>query len=122
MSDMITFAREIVAGLILAAACSIMLAGMIGMMRFPDFYTRLHAAAMAIGFGVGLACVALAIGSASFAAAIKLVLLGALIAALNPVLLHVSANTAHAGGLAPMTGTYVAPRPGARTTDQGPAA
>jgi multisubunit Na+/H+ antiporter MnhG subunit len=56
----------------------------------------------------------LAIGAASVAAAIKLVLLSALIAALNPALTHILANTAHAGGLAPLTGHYVAPRPGER--------
>lgn len=96
-----------------------MLTGFIGMLRFPDFYTRLHAIGMAIGLGAGLACVALAIGAASLAAAIKLIVLGVLIAAINPVLVHISANTAHAGGLAPLTGDYVAPRPGVRAPETG---
>lgn len=41
---MIESVLSVVSGLLLAMGCFFMLSGAIGLLRFPDFYTRMHAA------------------------------------------------------------------------------
>lgn len=87
--------------------------GSIGVLRFPDFYTRLHAANVADAAGGVVLLLALAVGAPDWRVALKLVLIAALLAALAPLLAQLTANAGHAAGLAPLAGPYVAPRPGA---------
>jgi len=96
----------IVAGLFFTAG------SVLGLLRFPDFYTRLHASRVGQGLGAPLVLVGLAIASADGAVAVRLLLLAALVAAIGPTLTHLSANAAHAAGLTPIVGRYTAPRPG----------
>ena len=96
-----------------AAGLFFLLGGALGVLRFPDFYTRLHAARVSDAVGATVLLVGLAI-MANGQVAVKLVLLAALTAALGPTLSHLLANAAHAAGLAPLAGPYVAPRPGAK--------
>ncbi|GAM98831.1 Na(+)/H(+) antiporter subunit G [alpha proteobacterium U9-1i] len=98
----------IVVGLVFVAG------GLLGLLRFPDFYTRLHAVTTSDGIGAVLVVVGLAIGAANLATALKLLVLATLIGAVAPTLAHLAANAAHAAGLAPLAGRYTAPRPGAR--------
>lgn len=87
--------------------------GAIGLLRFPDFYTRIHAATAASGVGAIFVVAGLAVTVWDLAIALRLALLGAFIAVLNPTLAHLVASAAHAAGLAPLAGSYTAPRPGA---------
>jgi len=104
--------RQGASGVLIAAGFVFFAGGVIGFLRFPDFYTRLHALTTSDGIGAVLVLVGLAVGAASSAAALKLLLLAALIGALTPTLAHIAANAAHAAGLAPLVGSYTAPRPG----------
>ncbi len=101
-----------VGALLIVAGLACMLAGAIGVLRFPDFYTRLHAARVGDGVGAILIVVGLAFVCGDWGMAVRLFSLAALIAALGPTLAHVAANAAHAAGLAPLAGSYTAPRPG----------
>lgn len=94
-----------------------MLGGVVGILRFPDFYTRLHAYLAALGLGAASTCVGLAFAAGEVRTALKLALLALLVAALAPVLAQILGAAAHAGGLAPLSGGYVAPRPGAPRRD-----
>jgi len=62
--------------------------GIIGFFRFPDFYTKLHAASVIESFGVPLCLVGFACLSTEFANSLKLILAAALIFLLNPVATH----------------------------------
>ena len=93
---------------------ALMAGGTLGLLRFPDFYTRLHAARVAEGFGSVLFILGLALVSGDGAVALRLILLAALVAALGPTMSQLVANAAHAAGLAPLAGSYRAPRPDAR--------
>ncbi len=104
-------------GVFVVAGLFFLLGGAIGVLRFPDFYTRLHAARVSDAVGATVLLVGLAI-MADGAVAVKLVLLAALTAALGPTLSHLLANAAHAAGLAPLSGAYVAPRPGEKREPQ----
>ena len=87
--------------------------GAVGLLRFPDIYTRIHGATTANPLGAVIIVTGLAIVAPSLAMAAKLLLLALLLGALGPLWSHVFASAAHAGGLAPVTGKYTAPRPGA---------
>jgi multicomponent Na+:H+ antiporter subunit G len=102
-------------GAVAAVGIGFVLGGAIGLLRFPDFYTRVHAASTTAGVGAVLVVVGLAVSAPDLSLALRLALLGALMAALNPALAHIVASAAHAAGLAPLSGRYAAPRPGAPT-------
>lgn len=101
-----------VGGAIAAVGVGFVVGGAIGLLRFPDFYTRVHAASSTGGVGGVLVVAGLAVSAPDVSLALRLALLGALMAALNPALAHIVASAAHAAGLAPLSGRYAAPRPG----------
>lgn len=102
------------AGLLIAIGLAFIAGGAIGLLRFPDFYTRLHAVGASDGLGAVIFIAGLALAAWDAAIVARLVLLALLIAAVSPTLNHLAANAAHAAGLAPLAGPYTAPRPGGR--------
>jgi len=54
------------------------IAGTVGMLRFPDVYTRLHALTKADTLGLGFLCFGLALGADSAAAVVELIAIWAL--------------------------------------------
>jgi multicomponent Na+:H+ antiporter subunit G len=114
LAALLETARMFAGGGVAVAGLAAMAAGTLGGLRFPDFYTRLHAASAGLLLGPPLVLLGLALLAADIATALRLVLLAALIAGVRPLMLHLAANAAHAAGLSPVTGKYVAPRPGRR--------
>lgn len=106
-------ARTIAGGAVAAIGLVLVAGGLLGLLRFPDAYTRLHAVGVGDGAGAVIVLIGLAIMAPDGAIAVRLLLLAALIGALSPVFTHLAASAAHAGGLAPIAGRYTAPRPGA---------
>jgi multicomponent Na+:H+ antiporter subunit G len=98
----------------IAAGATVMLGATIGLLRFPDVFTRLHAAGATMSVGVCLCLFGLLILSSTMLVAAKLAFLIALVAAVSPVLSHIAGSAAHAAGISPVVGAYTAPRPGAR--------
>lgn len=111
--DLIEAVRGALGAVIAVAGLAILILGAIGNLRFPDFYTRLHPAS-ADALGAMIVLVGLAVMSGEGAVSLRLLLLGALIMALAPTLAQFLAGAAHAAGLAPLAGRYMAPRPGGR--------
>jgi multicomponent Na+:H+ antiporter subunit G len=109
--------RTLTGGIIVAIGLLLMLGGALGVLRFPDFYTRLHAARVADTVGGVVLVIGLAVAAPSGDIALRLLLVAALMAALGPTLSHLMANAAHAAGLAPIAGRYTAPRPGAKRSE-----
>ncbi|WP_395645353.1 monovalent cation/H(+) antiporter subunit G [Terricaulis sp.] len=109
--------RDGVGTLLLALGLVFMLGGAIGVLRFPDFYTRLHAAGVSDAVGGVFLLLGLAVIAGDWRIALRLALLAALIVALAPTVAQLAANAAHAAGLAPLAGRYTAPRPGTRGED-----
>lgn len=114
MLDVAQLALSAIGALVIAAGLAVMAGGVLGVLRFPDFYTRLHATNVSDVVGAALVLVGLAVVSGDVAMATRLVLLAVLFIALGPTQAQLSANAAHAAGLAPLAGAYTAPRPGAR--------
>lgn len=111
---MLEAALSLLGGLVIAVGLALMAGGTLGLLRFPDIYTRVHAVRVADGPGAVIFVLGLAVVSGDAEVALRLVLLAALVAALGPTLAHLTANAAHAGGVAPIAGAYTAPRPGVR--------
>jgi multicomponent Na+:H+ antiporter subunit G len=64
---------------LLIAGAAFFLAGTLGLLRFPDVYTRLHALTKADNVGLGLMVLGLAVKAESWAAAGKLLLIWLLV-------------------------------------------
>ena len=78
-----------------------MLVGAIGVVRFPDFFTRLHAAGKGDTLGQGLVLLGLLCFASSFQDGLKLVLIVVFILIVNPTATHALARAAWLQGLAP---------------------
>ena len=113
MSAVLELVRLGLSGVVVAIGLLLIAGGALGLLRFPDLYTRLHAANVADVVGSVVVVLGLAIAAPDLAIALRLVLLAGLLIALGPTLTHLVAQAAHAAGLAPIAGRYAAPRPGA---------
>ncbi|MET0546592.1 MAG: monovalent cation/H(+) antiporter subunit G [Caulobacterales bacterium] len=119
-SDIWTNARDVVAAILLFTGLAFTLIGSIGVIRFPDFYTRLHAAGVTDTGGALLILFGLAALAGWSFAALKLLLIGLLLMVTTPVATHLLAQAAHAGGREPLIGrSPVKPK---RPKKSGPAA
>ncbi len=70
---------DYVSSVLLIAGALFFLAGTLGLLRFPDVYTRLHALTKADNVGLGLMVAGLAVQAESWAAAGKLMLIWLLV-------------------------------------------
>ena len=112
--EALALVREGAGAVIALAGLALLFGGALGLLRFPDIYTRLHAATASDGPGAALVLIGLALMAPDWAMAGRLFLLALLVIALGPVFAHFTGSAAHAGGVAPIAGKYTAPRPGAR--------
>ena len=75
------------------------LAGTLGLLRFPDVYTRLHALTKADNLGLGLMITGLALQAETWAAAGKLLLIWLLVLLAGASVAHLIANGALRKGI-----------------------
>ena len=81
-------------GLLLAGGIVIMLIGSLGLLRMPDFYTRLHPAGMTDTLGAGLVLLGLMLQAGPTLVTIKLLLILLLLWFTSPVASHALARAA----------------------------
>jgi multicomponent Na+:H+ antiporter subunit G len=77
------------------------LAGTVGLLRFPDVYTRLHALTKADNLGLGLVVAGLAVQAESWAVVGKLALIWLLVLVASAFACHLVARAALRRGMAP---------------------
>jgi multicomponent Na+:H+ antiporter subunit G len=80
------------------------LAGTLGLLRLPDFYTRVHAATKCDTVGAGAILLALVIHVAPHPEALKIIALLILVLLSSPTSGHALARAAHDTGLEPWSG------------------
>jgi multicomponent Na+:H+ antiporter subunit G len=85
----------------MVTGCVFFLAGTVGLLRFPDVVTRLHALTKADNVGLGFLLVGLALESGSPLAAAKLLLAWGLVLLASASVSHLVASTALQRGLPP---------------------
>lgn len=78
--------------------------GTVGVLRFPDFYTRLHAASVTDTAAATLALLGMALLAPSFAVVFKLAVVWLFLFLTGPTSSHAIANAAHVAGLQPLIG------------------
>lgn len=76
--------------------------GAVGMLRMPDFYTRMHAASIIETLGAGLLLLGLLLQAGWTLVAVKLLMIGALIFFASPTATHALARAALVRGLLPL--------------------
>jgi multicomponent Na+:H+ antiporter subunit G len=96
-------ALSIISWVLLVAGSALVLIAGLGVLRLPDFYTRLHAASLVDTGGVGLICVGLMLQAGSWLIAVKLGLILAFIFFTTPTATHALAKAAWGDGLKPWT-------------------
>jgi multicomponent Na+:H+ antiporter subunit G len=77
------------------------MAGSVGLLRFPDVYTRLHALTKADNLGLGFIAAGLIVRSGSPAVAAKLVLIWLLVLAAGSTTCYLVAEAARKSGVKP---------------------
>ncbi|MEC9206387.1 MAG: monovalent cation/H(+) antiporter subunit G [Pseudomonadota bacterium] len=78
-----------------------LIVGGIGLLRFPDFYTRMHATGMTDTLGVGLMLLGMMMQAGLTLTAVKLAFIGFFIFFTSPTSTYAIANAAFSQGLKP---------------------
>ena len=84
-----------------SAGAFFFLAGTVGLLRFPDTFTRLHALTKADNLGLGLVVLGLLPQAGSVGAAIKLILIWLLVLLASAVVSQLIARAVPRGGAKP---------------------
>ena len=95
-------ALDVVAGLFLAIGAYFFVAGTVGILRFPDIYTRLHALTKADTLGLGFITFGLCVHSRSWTVSLQLVLIWLLVLAATATVAHLLARTSMEEGVEPV--------------------
>jgi multicomponent Na+:H+ antiporter subunit G len=90
-----------VSAVLLMAGAFFYFAGTVGLLRFPDVYTRLHALTKADNLGLGFMVMGLAVQAESLPAAFKLLLIWPLAMAASATVGYLIARRARALDIAP---------------------
>lgn len=107
--DWLALIRTVGTILFMSAGLFFVLAGTIGVLRLPDFYTRLHAAGMTDTLGAELILLALVFQADNLQMVLKLLLVAFFLFVTSPTATHAVAYAAYRAGLKPYLGEYRAP-------------
>lgn len=92
-------ALELLSVALLVAGAFFFLVGTVGLLRFPDVYTRLHALTKVDNLGLGLVVLGLIVQADSWSIALKLLLIWLLAAAASATICHLIAGAALRAGV-----------------------
>lgn len=91
-------------GLFLAGGLAV-LSGAIGLVRFPDFYTRIHAAGVTDTGGAELILIGMLLQAPTWIVAVKLIFIGVFLFLTSPVATHAISHSAWMVGFKPLQGS-----------------
>ena len=94
---------DVLTALLLTAALFFFVAGTVGLVRFPDLYSRLHALTKADNVGLGLTVLALMLQAESGSEVFKLGLIWVLVLAASATVCFLIGNEAYRRGVKPWT-------------------
>lgn len=93
--------NEILSWVLILSGAFFVLVGAIGTVRFPDFWSRLHAASVSDSAGMILLFLGMAMQAGFSLIAVKLAIIGAFLFITGPTATHATANAALVSGLRP---------------------
>ncbi|NLZ28440.1 MAG: monovalent cation/H(+) antiporter subunit G [Firmicutes bacterium] len=101
---------EILGMIFIAGGAFFLLAGVIGFLRLPDVYTRMHAVGKCDTLGSGLIILGLMMIADTYLAIMKLAVVLLLIAVINPVVTHLIAKVSYERGVRMTEGSFILDR------------
>jgi multicomponent Na+:H+ antiporter subunit G len=99
---MMELVLEVLSWACLLGGAMFLLVGAIGLLRFPDFYTRLHAVSVCDTMGAGLVLVGLMLQGGLSLVTVKLLLMFYFMMFTGPTAVHALAEAALQGKLKPV--------------------
>jgi multicomponent Na+:H+ antiporter subunit G len=93
--------REIITGILVFAGCFFIVVASIGLVRFPDFYSRMHPAGKGDTLGLSLVLSGLMVYEGLSLVSIKLLIIIIFIFIANPTATHAIAKAAYIAGVKP---------------------
>lgn len=90
---------DVMSGVLLGAGALFALSGGAGLLRFPDFYTRIHAAGVTDTAGAGLILLGLMLQVSSWETGVRLLIILLFLAMTSPTAAHVLAHAARRDGV-----------------------
>lgn len=93
--------RILLSWTLLMAGGVFLLIGTFGMLRFPDFWSRLHAASIIDTIGTGFLVIGLMLQAGIGVTSLKLLLIGFFIFITTPIAAHALAGAAYDAGVRP---------------------
>ena len=93
---------DILSWISLVAGGAFCVIGALGLVRMPDFYTRVHAAGIVDTMGAGLLLFGMILQAGLTLIAVKLVMIGLLLLFASPTATHALTKAALARGLKPL--------------------
>lgn len=93
---------DIASGALLTIGSFFILVGTLGLLRLPDFYTRLHAAGITDTLGAELVLIAMMLQAGFSLITVKLIIISLFIFFTSPTATHAVANAARTMGLRPV--------------------
>ena len=98
------FVRDILSWFLFLVGAGAVVTGALGMVRFPDFFTRLHGAGVTDTAGAELMLFAMMLQAPNWMVFAKLVFIAAFLGLTSPVATHAIAHAAWMVGFKPMQG------------------
>ncbi len=93
--------RTIITGVFLAIGCFFVVVSSIGIVRFPDFYSRMHPASKADTLGQAMILIGLMVYEGFSLVSVKLLFIIIFIFIANPTATYALANAAYMAGIKP---------------------
>jgi multicomponent Na+:H+ antiporter subunit G len=113
------FLVDALSWILLVAGGLFCLVGGIGLVRMPDFYTRMHAASVVDTLGAALLLLGMMLQAGLTLVTVKLLFIGLLLFFTSPTATHALARAAHIRGLAPLLAPPRQPRQSAQRPQGG---
>lgn len=101
--------RNIISVLLMLGGLYFVLGGTLGVLRLPDFYTRMHAAGMTDTLGAELILFSLVLQAGFSFLSLKILLVAFFLFITSPTATHAVASAAYQAGLDPLLGPQRAP-------------
>ena len=93
--------RTVVAGVFLLIGCFFIMVAAVGIVRFPDFFSRMHPAGKSDTLGQAMVLLGLMVYEGFTFVSVKLVLIVLFVFIANPTSTHALAKAAYISGLKP---------------------
>jgi multicomponent Na+:H+ antiporter subunit G len=97
-----SMAVDILSWVLLLAGGAFSMIGALGLVRMPDFFTRMHAASVTDTLGAGSLLLGMLLQAGLTLVAVKLIVIGLLIFFTSPTATHALAQAALARGIKPL--------------------